>query len=685
MKTINAALNSPLTVLDQVHGENWSAYYGDCLALATQIPDNSIDITVYSPPFSSLYIYSESEADMGNTENDDEFLEQYSFLVKEKLRATRPGRLSCVHIKDMVYYQGSSVDGASGIRPLSDRITEAHLKAGWNLQCRITIWRDPVLERSKTNAHGLLYKTFRGDASFCRVGMPEYLLVFRKWPKTDEEVALQRPVVHHKDDFQLPIWQELASPIWPAAATCWNYGGPIKTEFDASGYLRATSTGGQSGGGDMDLKATDTLNVQQSRDPNAEKHLCLASGSSVLTQSGFKPIELVDVGDSVLTHKGRWRPVIAKINTGVKPTIRLKAKGVPDLWLTPDHEVWGRKVPQGGVPNAVYARKRAKKTVPAWEQAQFMLGSYVNLKLPKIKDTRLYSNDDLWIAGRWLGDGHFGGRDELILSCGHHETKELIKKLGKRLGFVNDTNTAAQIRIKDLGGKIREIIGNVCRGASNKQFPTFAFSLPVDQAKSLLDGYLSADGSFNEARNRISATSISKNLLLGAALLIQRVYGVSASVFPGRPERESVIQGRSVHCKQDWSLSAYLTKEGQRIKPFLLDDGAWKKVSNIDSTEDRETWCLKVAEDESFTAEGCIVHNCPMPLNITNRAIVLWTNPGDVLWTPFGGIGSEGVQALRMGRKVILTELNPTYFRAAVGHLTSAAGEGQQQDIFAAL
>ena len=342
-------INAPLTVLDQVHGENWSAYYGDCLALATQIPDNSIDITCYSPPFASLYIYSESEADMGNTENDDEFLEQYSFLVKEKLRATRPGRLSCVHIKDMVYYQGSSVDGASGIRPLSDRITEAHLKAGWNLQCRITIWRDPVLERSKTNAHGLLYKTFRGDASFCRVGMPEYLLVFRKWPKSDEEVALQRPVVHHKDDFQLPIWQELASPIWPAAATCWNYGGPIKTEFDASGYLRATSTGGQSGGGDMDLKATETLNVQQSRDPNAEKHLC------------------------------------------------------------------------------------------------------------------------------------------------------------------------------------------------------------------------------------------------------------------------------------------------------------------------------------------------PLPLNITNRAIVLWSNPGDVLWTPFGGIGSEGVQALRMGRKVILTEFNPTYFRAAVGHLTSAAGEGQQQDIFAAL
>ena len=96
----------------------------------------------------------------------------------------------------------------------------------------------------------------------------------------------------------------------------------------------------------------------------------------------------------------------------------------------------------------------------------------------------------------------------------------------------------------------------------------------------------------------------------------------------------------------------------------------------------KATETLNVQQSRDPNAEK---HLCPMPLNITNRAIVLWSNPGDVLWTPFGGIGSEGVQALRMGRKVILTELNLTYFRAAVGHLTSAAGEGQQQDIFAAL
>lgn len=267
------------TVIDQAHGANWSAYHGDAVALATQVPDNSVDLSVYSPPFSSLYIYSDSEADMGNTDGDDAFLEQYRFLVREKIRATRPGRLSCVHIKDLVYYQGSSADGASGIRPLSDRVTAVHLEEGWNLQCRITIWRDPVLERSKTNAHGLLYKTFRNDASFCRVGMPEYLLVFRKWPRTPEESAMQRPIVHERGDFQLPVWQELASPIWPAAAAAWNYAGPIGIRRDSASEgdtaaVHAVTSGGRSGGGDLDLKSTDTLNVQQCRDPEAEKHLC---------------------------------------------------------------------------------------------------------------------------------------------------------------------------------------------------------------------------------------------------------------------------------------------------------------------------------------------------------------------------------------------------------------------------
>lgn len=235
-------------VLHQTHGETWSAYNSDCVKFAQSMPSNSVDLSVYSPPFSSLYVYSESIADMGNVATDAEFIEQYRFLVREKLRVTCPGRLTAIHVKDLVYYQNSSERGTSGLRPFSDQCTQLHLEEGWDFHCRITIWRDPVLERAKTNAHGLLWKTFKADASFCRVGMPEYLIVFRKWAKEGEE-GLVRPVDHPADRVPLEAWQELASPVW-------NYQPK------------------QSGRGDFDMPATEVLNAKQASDPDAEKHLC---------------------------------------------------------------------------------------------------------------------------------------------------------------------------------------------------------------------------------------------------------------------------------------------------------------------------------------------------------------------------------------------------------------------------
>lgn len=229
-------------------GRDWQLWHGDCVDVISQLPDNSIDFSVYSPPFSSLYIYSESAADMGNVADDAEFFARYRHLVREKLRVTRPGRLTAIHVKDLVYYQNSSENGDAGLRPFSDGCVAAHIDEGWTFHSRITIWRDPVLERSKTNAHGLLWKTYQADASFCRVGMPEYLLVFRKWAAPGEEGEV-RPVVHPKDHRGVKPWQDLASPVWN-----WR--------------------DGQSGRGDYDLPATDVLNVEAARNEHAEKHLC---------------------------------------------------------------------------------------------------------------------------------------------------------------------------------------------------------------------------------------------------------------------------------------------------------------------------------------------------------------------------------------------------------------------------
>lgn len=241
-----------MKVLDQHIGERFAIYHADCVEFSKDIPDNSIDFTVYSPPFSNIYTYTDSERDMGNVENDEAFFENYRHMVREKYRITRPGRLSAIHVKDIPYYQGSSEDGDSGLRPFSDDCNRIHREEGWSFQCRVTIWRDPVLERGKTNAHGLLRKTRRADSSFCRVGMPEYLMVYRKWA-TDETRELVRPI--RNPDYPTELWQQEASPVWDGE-TIWNY------------------RLGQSGKGDYDMRATEVLNVRAAADDQAIKHLC---------------------------------------------------------------------------------------------------------------------------------------------------------------------------------------------------------------------------------------------------------------------------------------------------------------------------------------------------------------------------------------------------------------------------
>lgn len=226
-------------VIDQAAGKNWNAYHSDCVPFAAGLPDNSIDFSVYSPPFSSLYIYSDSVADMGNCANDEEFFEQYRYIVREKLRVTRPGRCTAIHVKDLVYYQNSSARGTAGLRPFSDDCTRVHIEEGWDFHSRVTIWRDPVREMQKTKAHGLLWKTLRADSTFSRMGLPEYLLVFRKWAKDGEET---RPVTHTKESFPVEQWQQCASPVW--------------------NYPR------------QDLPETDVLNVKVARSDRDEKHLC---------------------------------------------------------------------------------------------------------------------------------------------------------------------------------------------------------------------------------------------------------------------------------------------------------------------------------------------------------------------------------------------------------------------------
>ena len=225
-----------MKVLDQRRGRGWALYRGDCVEAAKGLPDDSVHLTLYSPPFSSLYTYSDSERDMGNCSGDEEFFEHYAHLLPEIFRATVPGRLTAVHCKQLVNYKGR--DGTAGLRDFRGDIIRAHQAAGWTYHSEVCIWTDPVLEMQRTKAHGLLYKQLRKDSSFSRQGLAEYVVVFRKWPINEREEARQEPVTHDKEGLPLEVWQRYASPVW------------------------------------MDIRRTDVLNVQEAREDRDEKHIC---------------------------------------------------------------------------------------------------------------------------------------------------------------------------------------------------------------------------------------------------------------------------------------------------------------------------------------------------------------------------------------------------------------------------
>jgi DNA modification methylase len=231
-------MSTPRTIeaLDHAEGRDWAWYHGDCVPVARQLPDRSVDLVLYSPPFSSLYTYGDSDRDMGNVEDDAKFFEHYGYLVKELHRVMRPGRLCAVHCKELVNYKNR--DGKAGLRDFPGELVRMHLAAGFAYHSRITIWKDPVIEMQRTKAHGLLYKQLRDDSTFSRQGMAEYVLVFRRWPENEEEEQHIVKVSHTKESFSLDQWQRWASPVWD------------------------------------DIRQTRVLNVEIARDDKDEKHMC---------------------------------------------------------------------------------------------------------------------------------------------------------------------------------------------------------------------------------------------------------------------------------------------------------------------------------------------------------------------------------------------------------------------------
>jgi len=184
--------------------EWYTAMQGDCCRLIKDIPDESIGLSVFSPPFADLYCYSDSLEDMGNSRDYKEFLGQFDYLIKELYRVMMQGRNVAVHCMDLPIQKGK--EGFIGLRDFSGMILRAFKSAGFVYASRVTIWKDPVVEMQRTKALGLLHKQIKKDSTMSRVGIPDYVLIFRKDGERNNPVT--------NTELPVDLWQKYASPVW---------------------------------------------------------------------------------------------------------------------------------------------------------------------------------------------------------------------------------------------------------------------------------------------------------------------------------------------------------------------------------------------------------------------------------------------------------------------------------------
>lgn len=219
-----------MNVLDQQVKDSYSMYHGDTCEVTKGIPDNSIHYTLFSPPFSSLYTYSNSDRDMGNSKGDDEFFEHFHYLVNELYRVTMPGRLLSFHCMNLPLMKQR--DGVIGIKDFRGQLIKIFQDVGFIYHSEVCIWKNPVTEMQRTKALGLLHKQLKKDSAMSRQGLPDYVVTMRK-PGDDPE-----PITHTNETFPVDLWQKYASPVW------------------------------------MDIRQSDTLQKKSARAEEDERHIC---------------------------------------------------------------------------------------------------------------------------------------------------------------------------------------------------------------------------------------------------------------------------------------------------------------------------------------------------------------------------------------------------------------------------
>ena len=226
-------------------GENWTMMLGDACERLGEIATDSVDLSVQSPPFAGLFIYSPSPRDLGNSASTGEFMQHYSFVIREQLRVTRPGRWACVHVQNTTTTKATN--GHMGVVDFRGDVIREFVKAGWIFGGEVTVFKDPQAQAIRTKAHALMFVTKNRDSAGSRPALADYLLLFRK--PGDNAVPIKTDVTNDE-------WIEWAGPIWRDH----HDGGWLAED----GFICPVWFG---------IRESDTLNVKVARVDADERHI----------------------------------------------------------------------------------------------------------------------------------------------------------------------------------------------------------------------------------------------------------------------------------------------------------------------------------------------------------------------------------------------------------------------------
>lgn len=235
-----------MNVIDQHFGKNYALYNADCIDVMEKLPENSVAGEGFSPPFASLYTYSSSERDLGNCKNEQEFLENFRFAVEQLYRILMPGRIMWCHCMDIPAMKER--DGFIGLHDFPGDLIRLFESVGFIYHSRVAIWKDPLVEATRTKSLGLMHKQVVKDSAMCRQGLPDYVIAMRKPGENPERVTHSKgftnflgddePVKEDAVEYSHQVWRKYASPVW------------------------------------MDIRQSNTLNRSAARADGDERHVC---------------------------------------------------------------------------------------------------------------------------------------------------------------------------------------------------------------------------------------------------------------------------------------------------------------------------------------------------------------------------------------------------------------------------